>query len=149
MSFQQRDRHFTPVGSCPTNSHSPKKEFHNTKRLGIVRRSKSQWASPFHMVPKASGDYHRHLNDVTTPDRYPILHIQDFTSNLAGCRNFSKINLVRGYHHVPVRPKDIPKTAIITTFSLFQFLWMPFGLKNVTQAFQRLMDVVLQVLEFI
>ena len=42
---------------------------------------------------------------------------------------------------------DIPKTAVITLFGLFKFLCTPFGLANVAQAFQRLMDSVLQDLE--
>jgi hypothetical protein len=34
----------------------------------------------------------------------------------------------------------IPKTAIITPFGLFEYLFTPFGLSNSVQTFQRMMD---------
>ncbi|KAG1936440.1 interleukin-1 receptor accessory protein-like 1-A [Pimephales promelas] len=110
----------------PTKLAVAKAEFANMEHLGIVRQSDSPWASPLHIVPKPGGGWrpcgdYRRLNEVTTPDRYPV----------------------------PVHPRDIPKTAVITPFGLFEFLRMPFGLKNAAQYFQRLMDSVLRDLPFL
>lgn len=130
-----------------------KKEFDFLLEKGICRPSKSNWSSPLNVVPKGTnqwrptGDY-RALNAITIPERYPLRFITDLTQNLYSKKIFSKIDLVKAYHQVRVNEEDIPKTAIITPFGLFEFLYMPFGLCNAAQTFQRLIDQVLRGLDF-
>ena len=118
------------------------------EKAGIVRRSTSPWSSPLHMVKKKDGSWrpcgnYRRLNNVTVPDRYPLPNIADFSSQLSGSKVFSKLDLQKGYYQVPMALDDIMKTAIITPFGMFEFLRLPFGLRNGGQTFQRLMDQVL------
>lgn len=113
---------------------------------GVIRPSSSAWASQIHLVPKKvpgsyrlCGDY-RALNAITKSDRYPLPHISAFANQLHGKKVFSKIDISRAYHHIPVAKESIEKTAIITPIGLYEFLRMPFGLKNGPATFQRYMD---------
>ena len=125
-----------------------KAELEKYVELGVARRSKSEWSSPLLTVTKPDGslrvcgDYRR-LNCQTENDNYPVKNIGDFNSELDGKTVFSKVDLLKGYHQIPVNPEDIRKTAVVTPFGLYEFPRTPFGLKTAAQSFQRLMDEIL------
>ena len=94
------------------------------------------------------GDY-RALNSITVPDRYPIPHIHHIHEGLHNCKYFSKIDLLKAYYQISMNDNDIRKTAITTPFGLFEFLQMPFGLRNAAQTFQRYVNGVVGDLKYV
>jgi len=93
----------------------------------LVGKADSGW--------RPCGDY-RALNNKTVADNYPVPFIHDVSYILQGKNCFSKIDLKKAYHQIPVAEDDISKTAASTPFGLFEFFRMPFGLRNAGQTFQ-------------
>lgn len=84
------------------------------------------------------------INNVLLADAEPIPNTESLFAKLATKRIFSKLDLATGYWQVPLDDASKPKTALSTTTGLYQFRYMPFGIKTAPAIFTKLMREVLK-----
>ncbi|CAI7733968.1 unnamed protein product [Closterium sp. NIES-54] len=92
------------------------------------------------------GDY-RDLNNITMPDRYPMPMAEELFDKLADGVFFTTLDLRQGFNQIKIREEDVKKTAFHGPDGLYELLYMPFGLRNASALFQRIMDAVLRDIE--
>ena len=147
-----------PITQAPYRQSEQKREITRVQveellRDGIIRESFSPWSSPVVLVSKKGGEWrmcvdYRKINAVTKKDSYPIPDINTSLDALQGSCIFSLLDLRSGYHQVELNKRDRQKTAFTTSFGLYEYQTMPFGLCNDPATFQRLMDVCLGKLKY-
>lgn len=118
----------------------------------LVEGSHSEWSSPCLLVPKPNSTYrfctdYRKVNAVTKTDSYPIPRMEDCIDKVGSAKYVSKLDLLKGYWQVPLTPKAVEVSAFVTPDGLYQYKVMPFGMKNASATFQRLMNEVIFELE--
>jgi hypothetical protein len=114
---------------------------------GFSCPSSSPWGAPVIFVPKKDGTQRlcvdcRALNVVTIKNEYPLPRIDDLFDQLCGACVFSKVNLRSGYHQLKVQECDIPKTAFVSMYGMYEFTVMSFGLTNAPAYFMYTMNKV-------
>ena len=121
-----------------------KKEIDYMLENKIIQPSHSNWSSPCVLVPKPDGskrfctDY-RKVNAVTKSDTFPLPRIEDCIDKIGKAKFVTKVDLLKGYWGVPLSKRAREISAFVTPSGLYEYLVMPFGMKNAPATFQRLM----------
>ncbi|KAI7959262.1 hypothetical protein MJO28_003053 [Puccinia striiformis f. sp. tritici] len=87
------------------------------------------------------GDF-RCLNNYTKADYYPIPRIDHSLHNLSKAKYITAMDVLKGFHQIPIHPESRKFMRIICHLGIYEYLRMPFGIKNAPSHFQRMMDSV-------
>ena len=129
----------------PHKSEACRKEIETLLEYDMIEPSKSPWACGVEMAKKKGDQLRfccdfRYLNSVTVKDAYPIPRIDESLSKLGDAKKILRLLILgSAFWQVPLRKQDRDKTGFACELGLFHWKRMPFGLRNATATFQRLM----------
>uniref|UniRef100_A0A3B3HTT0 Gypsy retrotransposon integrase-like protein 1 n=1 Tax=Oryzias latipes TaxID=8090 RepID=A0A3B3HTT0_ORYLA len=128
----------------PGQYHKLRQVLTEMEELEIIRKSKSEWASPLVLVWKKNGDLricvdYRWLNARTIKDAHPLPHQADCLAALGGNAIFCAMDLTSGFYNIAMAEEDKKLTAFTTPMGLYEFNRLPQGLCNSPASFMRLM----------
>jgi hypothetical protein len=98
---------------------------------GVVRPSKSQYASPAFLIPKNSGGFrlvvdYRKVNSKINFDSYPLTTIDQALQLFSGAVVFSVLDLNSAYFQIPLTPAAVvlpPFALLLACSSLINCPW--------------------------
>ena len=120
-------------------------------KLGVMRKSTSRHRSPAVLVNKHSEqvrsksrmviDYH-YLNNNTVDNANDIPDKTKLINSIQKSKIFSKFDCKSGFWQIKMYHDSIEWTAFTCPLGHYEWLVMPFGLKNAQSIFQRKMDTI-------
>ena len=112
---------------------------------GVVRPSKSPYASPAFLVPKRDGGFrlvvdYTKVNSKVLFDSNPMPTIEHALDQFGGAVVFSVVDLNSAYYQIPLSENSRRITAFCTPFALFEFNKLPIGISVGCQGLSRVVD---------
>ncbi len=113
---------------------------------GIIEYSHSKWASPIVIVMKKNGkdirlciDY-RCVNQLINLMAYPLPLIDELLDNFGEIMWFLSLDMASGFWAILMTNRAKEISAFICPLGHFQWVRMPFGLKNAPLIYQQVID---------
>ena len=116
--------------------------------LDIIEKSNSRFSSPIVPVRRGDGELrmcidYRRVNSVTKPEKFPMPNLLDTIYSAHDINYFTKLDLIKAYHQIPIDEDSREYTAFSTTHNQYQFKRLSFGLRNSGIQFQKNMQEIL------
>ena len=104
-----------------------------------------EWLANIVLVKKANGKWRMcvdftDLNKACPKDSFPLPRIDQLVDSTTGHKLLTFMDTFSGYNQIKMVEEDQDKTAFITSQGLHYYKVMPFGLKNVGETYQRLVN---------
>ncbi|MBW0548204.1 hypothetical protein O181_087919 [Austropuccinia psidii MF-1] len=150
------DRPYPPVLRRPAYPASPRarealeKHIKELIQLGVLRKvghnEEVEVTTPviiaFHNdKSRMVGDF-RELNTYTVPDRYPILRIPETMTQLSKDKYITSMAALKAFHQTFLTPKTKKLLKIITHCGIYEYLRIPFGIKNTSSPHPRMINTI-------
>ena len=122
---------------------------------GFIEPSTSEWTSPVVLVKKRDGSFrfavdYRHVNAVTKPMSFPVPRLEDIWDAIGAkqAKIYSTIDLAGAFWQIPIHPESKDKTSFVTQGGQYSWRRMPFGLRNASVSFQKLIAEIFRGLTY-
>jgi len=127
-----------------------KEEIERLLKCGFIRTTRYvDWLANVVPVKKKNGTIRvcidfRDLNLATPKDEYPMQVAEMLVDSAAGFEYLSMLDGYSGCNQIFIAEEDVPKTAFRCPGALgcYEWLVMPFGLKNAGATYQRAMNLM-------
>ncbi|OWY98982.1 reverse transcriptase [Phytophthora megakarya] len=111
----------------------------------LIEHSKSQWASPVVIVQQNGVDIgmcidYRLMNNFIQLSSYPLPLIDDLLVGFEKALWFMSLDMASGFWHIKMTERAKLISAFVCPFGHFQWIRMPFGLKNAPRIYQQVIN---------
>jgi hypothetical protein len=143
--IKQKERRYTPK-----RRETIRLEVNKLLEVGFIRPvDYPSWLANPIFVEKPDGSWHMcinytSLNKACPKDEYHMPHICQIVHSTASCELLSFFDAYSGYRQINLAIDDEEKTSFITSFGIFCYTKITFGLKNRGATYQKCVHTVLE-----